>query len=358
MTTALTWLAQAFFLYLAATFVFDALHWALHAAHRSSSPALRFVGAFHQTHHDFLNRSLTFDDRLVGANFWRHRTGELFTQVAGTSLGFLFLAWQPVAATLAIFIGVFAVGVVLEGKDSNHRAQKTISAPLGSVFVGLPYHSLHHVFPDRYFGSVTTAFDRIFGTGCQIAGRRVILTGASGAFGSPMKALLEREGATVTALPRSEFETADFSTADILVLAHGSKVDAAMHANCDSFVALIERFRAQRKGLVPPEVWAVGSEIECHPAFSEDLKIYSASKRAFARHAHRYFHAPDLIYRHIVPSAFTSPMGPGLMSGKFAAAYAWFLIKRGFRYVPVSYTGIALVNYLKFAVLPKLKSPC
>jgi len=357
-TTALTWILQAFILYLGATFVFDAIHWALHAAYRSSVPALRFLGAFHQTHHAFLDRSLTFDDRLIGPNFWRHRAGELLAQLAGTCAGFFFLPPEAVFATLAIFTFVFAVGVVLKGKDSNHRAQTSLSAPLGSVFVGLPYHSLHHVFPERYFGSVTTAFDRLFGTGCQIAGRHVVLTGASGAFGAPLKALLEQEGATVTALARVAFATADLSTADILILAHGSKVTGAMEANCDSFVGLIERFRAHRKGLVPPEVWAVGSEIECHPAFSEDLRIYSASKRAFARHAHRYFHAPDLLYRHIVPSAFTSAMGPGLMSGGFAAAYAWFLIKRGFRYVPVSYTGIAWVNYLKFAVIPKRESPC
>ena len=42
-------------------------------------------------------------------------------------------------------------------------------------------------------------------------------------------------------------------------------------------------------------------------------------------------------------------MGPGLISGETAAKVALFLIRRGFRYVPVTYTGIALVNYFKFA---------
>ena len=42
-------------------------------------------------------------------------------------------------------------------------------------------------------------------------------------------------------------------------------------------------------------------------------------------------------------------MGPGLISGEAAAKAALFLIRRGFRYVPVTYTGIALVNYFKFA---------
>jgi hypothetical protein len=41
-------------------------------------------------------------------------------------------------------------------------------------------------------------------------------------------------------------------------------------------------------------------------------------------------------------------MGPGLISGKSAARWALFLIRRGFRYVPVTYTGVALVNWFKF----------
>ena len=174
---------------------------------------------------------------------------------------------------------------------------------------------------------------------------------AGGAFGAPLKALLEKEGAVVTPLAHADFARADAQLADaeILILAHGSKEADAMLANCDSFVDLIERFRAAAQGrLVPPEVWAVGSEIEAHPAFG--AVAYAQSKRAFARHAVACFHDDRLLYRHIVPSAFTSPMGKGLISGKTAAAWALFLIKRGVRYVPVTYTGIALINYLKFAV--------
>ena len=48
-------------------------------------------------------------------------------------------------------------------------------------------------------------------------------------------------------------------------------------------------------------------------------------------------------------SAFTSPMGPGLMSGRTCARVALFLIRRGARYVPVTYTGVALWNYFKLA---------
>ncbi|MBS1151882.1 MAG: hypothetical protein H6Q89_3580 [Myxococcaceae bacterium] len=360
MTSVLTWAGQALLLYLGATFCFDVVHWGLHAAHRSAVPVLRSLGGLHHTHHLFLDRRLKFDDALIGPNFWRHRTGELAIQLLGASAGYLFLAPVPVLIVQGIFTVSFGVGIFLRGKDSNHREQAILAAPLGGVFVGLAYHSLHHAFPDRYFGSVTTAFDRLFGTGCQVAGRKVAITGASGAFGGPLKKLLEAEGASVTALKHGvDFVGGDcakaaavLASADILILAHGSRRGDPMAANCDSFLALIERFRHSSRGRqVPAEVWAVGSEIECHPAFGNpELQEYSRSKRAFARHARRYFHQSELLYRHIVPSAFTSPMGPGLISGELAAAWAWFLIKRGWRYVPVSYTGIALVNYLKFAL--------
>jgi hypothetical protein len=140
------------------------------------------------------------------------------------------------------------------------------------------------------------------------------------------------------------------SEAEILVLCHGAKGDEAMAANCDSFVTLIERFRSLKTPpLTPMEVWAVGSEIEAHPSFGDPvLKGYRRSKVAYARHARRYYADRDMIYRHIVPSAFRSSMGPGLISGEAASKLALFLIRRGFRYIPVTYTGIAFVNYPKF----------
>jgi hypothetical protein len=356
--TAVLWAAEAFVLYLVATFCFDVVHWFLHQAQVSKSPLLQKLGGFHQTHHDFLGPNLKFDDRLIAQNFWRHRTGEYLTQMAGAALAFLVLDPIPVLATQALFTISFVGGIFMKGKDSNHQEVPIVPAPTGGIFVGLHYHCLHHLYPLRYFSSVTTAFDKIFGTGCQVAGRKVVITGASGSFGAPMKKILEREGATVTALKYGvDYQYNDYSAVDaalqgaeILVLAHGSKVKDAMAANCDSYLELISRFRAVTRGnQAPAEVWAVGSEIECHPSWGNaELEVYLQSKRAFARRARHLFHQRELLYRHIVPSAFTSPMGPGLISGSFAASWAWFLIKRGYRYVPVSYTGIALLNYLKF----------
>ena len=113
---------------------------------------------------------------------------------------------------------------------------------------------------------------------------------------------------------------------DVLVLCHGAKGELAMQANCDSFVAIIERFRSlTRDRRFPVEVWAVGSEIEFHPTFGVPaLRPYLESKRAFARHARGYWRDRTFVYRHIVPAAFRSRMGPGLMSGTTAVPLAVF----------------------------------
>ena len=49
-------------------------------------------------------------------------------------------------------------------------------------------------------------------------------------------------------------------------------------------------------------------------------------------------------------------MGPGLISGRFAARWALFFLERGFQYIPVTYTGVALWNWVKF-LLPLSAAP-
>ncbi len=353
---------QGLALFYAASTLFDAVHYTLHRFLKSRSGLLRRVGGLHQAHHDFFTASLRFDERYARANLIWHVIPEYSNQVLFTAAGLLVLRPEPVAIAWAIETVVLILVICRRGMDEHHIA---VLDPAdrryrpGGWLVSADYHSLHHVHPDRYYSSYVTVFDRLMGTACQIAGHRVALTGGSGAFGSAMARLLEREGATVEPLKHGvDFVADDASAADdvlrraeILVLCHGAKGEHAMEANCDSFVALIERFRAiSPPRLRPIEVWAVGSEIEAHPAFGDPaLREYRRSKCAYARHARRYYADRRLIYRHIVPSAFRSAMGPGLISGEAAARAALFLIRRGFRYVPVTYTGIALVNFFKFA---------
>lgn len=364
--TVLTWggwalhiLWQAVVVFVAATFVFDVIHYLLHRCLKSSFGPFRFVGSLHQAHHDFFDDQLTFQKPATLRNLVLHVVPEYSTQMAVCAAALLVFDWPAVVLVMGFLTLLFVLVIIGRGKDPHHVAYEKLPPAHDDLLVMGPYHSLHHVYPDGYYSSYVTIFDRLMGTGCQIRGRRVAMTGASGAFGGPLKEMLERAGAAwVKAFKFGEDYTYDdygrlddvLREADILVLAHGSKKEHAMQANCESFVALIERFKALTKHRrFPVEVWAVGSEIECHPAFGDpDLKVYLESKRAFARHARRYYRDRDILYRHVVPSAFRSRMGPGLISGRTAAWLALFLIRRGLRYVPVTYTGVALVNYLKF----------
>ena len=115
-------------------------------------------------------------------------------------------------------------------------------------------------------------------------------------------------------------------------------------------MVIIELFKKVRKASKEPlEVWAVGSEIECHPCFGiNKIKVYANSKRNYAKYARQLYRDKEIQYRHLVHSAFISPMGPGLMTASFAAKMTLFFIKRGFKYVPVTYTGFAFLNYLRF----------
>lgn len=354
---------QAVAIMVAGSIVFDVIHWLLHRWIESPRRALRWVGSLHAVHHAFLDRQLVTHPELTAANFRRHLVPEVVTQVTVATLAFLVMPRNAVILALVGLVGAFLiVAFIWHGRDHNHRPSPALKAPLMSTWVEPSYHMLHHVYPDSYFSSIIPLFDRLFGTGCQIAGRRIAMTGASGAFGAPLKDMLERAGAVVVPLKFGVDWTYDrvrephvddapldelLGNIDILALCHGSKIIDTMDANCTSFVGFVERFKrltAQRQ--LPPEVWAVGSEIEAHPTFGiEELKAYKVSKCAYARHARRYFHDRSILYRHVVPSAFTSVMGPGLISGRFAARFAFELIRRGVRYVPVTYTGIALLNF-------------
>lgn len=368
----LVYVVEGVALFLAASVLFDVVHFVLHQFLKSRFALLRRVGALHQAHHDYYTETLQFDERYARANLIQHVIPEYANQVMFTLPGYFLVGPWPVAVAFAIETFIFVMVVIRGGMDEHHIAadrRKGRRHHDGGPFVTADYHSLHHIHPDRFFSSYVTLFDRLMGTACQIGGRKVALTGGSGAFGSAMVRLLEREGATVATLKHGVDFTSDDASpadetlreADILVLAHGAKGDEAMAANCDSFVTLIERFRSLKvPPLSPVEVWAVGSEIEAHPSFGDPvLRGYRQSKVAYAQHARRYYADRDMIYRHIVPSSFRSTMGPGLISGESAAKMALFLIRRGFRYVPVTYTGIALVNYFKFAWLtrPALTAP-
>jgi hypothetical protein len=356
-------LLQAALAFVASTALFDALHWVLHRWERSTVPLLRTFSSWHWVHHKFLGLDMQINPAYARANIWFHILPEYLTSVAGTLAFLLVFPWPPIAAVLVIRTVMLGMTLREEGLDYNHMSMDRVGGRQGLLWVDNNYHAMHHVYPHNFFSSFANVFDLIAGTSCQIEGRRFLVTGASGAFGSAMVGKLRQLGGMVETAKFSVDFTANnyaamkekLARADVLVLAHGAKTDDCWNANNITFRELTELFTELGKTrLAPPEVWALGSEVELHGDMGMDeLKAYSASKRAFALRARDYYRSDALIYRHIVPSSFTSAMGKGAMSARTAVVIALFFIRRGFRYVPVTLTGLAVLNYFRFRYLQK-----
>jgi hypothetical protein len=349
---------EAMLAFFSATIVFDLLHYFFHQFLQSRYALLRKIGSFHTAHHRFFSVMLKIKKERALANILQHVIIEYSAQ---TCVILLWSFWlDPRAVMIALLLNTVILVAVCyyRGIDPHHLSSERLPSYRSGFFVTAPYHALHHVYPNNFFSSYLKVIDWILGTGQQLSGKHIVMTGTHGALGSRMKIHLEKAGAIVTACQYGVDYTYDnyeklaspLAAADILLLCHGSKYENAQQANCDSYVAIIELFKAVHpRGLLPLEIWGVGSEIECHPCFGiKKIQAYAASKRNFAQHARRYFKERDIQYRHIVHSAFISPMGPGLMSANFAAVVTLFFLKRGFKYVPVTYTGFAFLNYFRF----------
>ncbi len=357
------WDVVAFFLeallvFVVATTLFDTLHWLLHRWENSKIPLLRTFSSWHWVHHKFLGLDMKVNPAYARQNIWFHVLPEYLTSLAAIGLFLLAIPWQPVAVVAVIRTVMFVLTLREEGLDYNHMSMDRVGGKQGLLWVNNNYHAMHHVYPHNFFSSFANTFDLLFGTTCQIKGRRFLITGAGGAFGSAMvKALEDRGGIVEMAKSGIDFTPGNYAAmdeklarADVLILSHGAKTDDCWNANYVTFRDLIERFTVTGKDrLMAPEVWALGSEVEFHGDMGMDeLRDYSASKRAFAARARRYYRSDDLIYRHIVPSSFTSAMGKGAMSAETAVGIALFFITRGFKYVPVTLTGLAVLNFFRF----------
>ena len=180
-------LLQAAALFVVATFIFDAIHFTLHRCLNSRWRWLRRLASPHQAHHDFCDHRLIYHEEGVVPNVVLHVIPEYATQMAVCSMAFTVLDSVPVILVMGIFTLIFLNVMILRGKDRNHVQLPIVPVGEGSVLVRAAYHALHHVYPESYMSSYTTLFDRLMGTACQIRGRRVALTGASGSFGSAMK---------------------------------------------------------------------------------------------------------------------------------------------------------------------------
>jgi hypothetical protein len=349
---------QAGIVFVASALLFDILHYLLHRWKRSRIKLLRHFARMHDVHHRFLTTRMQINEKYRWTNLWAHVVPEFVTSMAGTLVFLPLLPWEPVAAIAAVRVILFLVVLKQEGMDFNHMAMDRVGGRQGVFWVSPRYHAMHHVFPSNFYSSAVNVFDLVMGTTCQIRGRKFLVTGASGAFGAEIaRRIGELGGKVETAKFGADYAAGDYERlkeklerADVLVLAHGAKYRDCWNANYRTFVDLIDRFVDIGKDrLTAPEVWALGSEAELHGDLGiKEWKDYAASKRAFAARARAYHGSEALVYRHIVPSAFTSSMGRGLMSAKTAVAIALFFIRRNFTYVPVTFTTLAFWNYFRF----------
>lgn len=338
---SLTWQSAAVFV--VSTSLFDVLHFLLHRWRRSRFRILRLFASWHQVHHDFLDQNMDVHPELKGKNLWAHLVPEYLTSMGGTLALLLVFPPAPVLVICMIHTVLFVIRIRTEGFDTHHMAIDRVSGQRGTWLVTPSYHAMHHIDPLAFYSSFLSLFDIIFGTALELRGKRIAVTGATGALGSEFVRQLERAGAMVTPVGREL--VLDYEHTDILVLAHGSRGEDAWDANYSSFAALGDALiEAGRDRLVPPEIWAVGSEAEIL-----GWDDYAMSKRQFADHAAAHWRpSRDVTYRHIVPAAFKSKIGWGPVSAQFTAASALFLVRRGFSYVPVTWTGLALLNWFRF----------
>ncbi|KAJ5963081.1 hypothetical protein N7481_013386 [Penicillium waksmanii] len=345
----------------------------LHHCTRSSHPLFQRLARIHHFHHLYFTRHLKFDRKYLRQNQFQALPLELAIKTTGAVLGYIIatlvtpdgLVWitrNHLCSTVGFEILRSSFVIYIEGRDSNHLTYKSVPKDPNWIFAGPEFHSLHHVYPDHYIGSFIKIFDWIWGTAYSFKHKHFVITGGSGAFGRAISTQLEREGVCrIRKLKfgidwdHHHFEEAlsVLSNCDVLILAHGSNGQDAVESNCDSSIRLIKLFKKYRIAnpthLTLPEVWYVGSEAELHPSWGiAPLQRYSQSKRKFLPYARSFFDDPDMIYRHIVPSSFQSSMGSAVLSADWAAKCVMWWIRRGARFIPVTYTGIAYLNYFNF----------
>ncbi|WEK06184.1 MAG: hypothetical protein P0Y65_08030 [Candidatus Devosia phytovorans] len=359
----IAFILEAALVFVVSTTLFDTLHWLLHRWENSSIPLLRKFSSWHWVHHKFLGVDMQIDPAYARQNLIYHVLPEYLTSMLAIALFLLAIPWEPVALIAVVRTVMLVMTLREEGLDYNHMSMDRVGGQQNMFWVGNSYHAMHHIYPHNFFSSFANTFDIFVGTTCQIAGRKFLVTGAGGAFGSALVAKLQALGGEVqTAKSGTDFSAGNYLAmrqkmewADVLVLSHGAKTDDCWNANYVTFRDLIDIFTdIGHTRLTPPEVWALGSEVEFHGDMGMDeLRDYSASKRAFALKALDYYKSDALIYRHIVPSSFTSAMGKGPMSAATAVNIALFFIRRGFRYVPVTLTGMAVLNYFRFRFFQK-----
>lgn len=344
---------QSCIIFILNSFFFDCIHYGLH----------RVGSQWHQAHHLFFDDALNINAKYRQKNLIGHVLFEFLCKFVLSLVFGLWVSWLSILIVIITEMLILVYVLLNQGEDHNHRAISQLKAQKIKPYITANYHALHHLYPTAFFSSHHFLFDSFFGTACAIKGRAFFVTGSDGAFGGAMvKALRKKGGIVYEWLPNAKaWGDADkdelalkLQSIDVLVLSHGSKWQMTTENNVKSQKWLVKVFfKVQEHSTKLPEVWGVGSELEfCSHINCQTIKDYVLSKRAYVRFAQSLYANEHLIYRHIVPSSFSSKMGRGLMSAKWAVRIALFFIRRGALYVPITYTGIAYSSYFHFTWQP------
>ena len=176
-----------------------------------------------------------------------------------------------------------------------------------------------------------------------------------------VRKLQRRGGIVETAKSGVDFSAGNYAgisdklaRADVLVLAHGAKTEDCWNANYVTFTGLIDLFIESARPAWPRPrsgPWARRSNSMAIWAWTNSRPIPPPSGPSPP--------APANITAAMPCSIGTRPLllhlghGQGRDERQTAVAIALFFIRRGFSYVPITLTGMALLNYFRFRYFQK-----
>lgn len=254
-----------------------------------------------------------------------------------------------------------------EGHDSNHIPYSQLPKDTQFVLVGPQYHSLHHMDPLNYFGSMIRLVDWVLGTAVSLRGRRVAITGSESAFGQALAAELCLQGvkSIVPLASSADWGSGDYSKlvpclaeTDILIVAHGAINEDISKKDNQSAVEIIEMFKKSRlrSGLeMIPEVWYVGSETKFQESQPSRSIQRGDSKQTLASPNQACYNDEMINYRHIVLEECNSNMHNVATTARRMAGTTLWWVRRGARYVPVTPTGLSYFTVLRSFVCSKAR---
>lgn len=279
--------------------------------------------------------------------------------------------------------------------DLTHKPGDLIEIP-SQWSVNRTYHWRHHFDQgNAYFCSTVPLVDKALGTSLSLKGKKIGITGASGALGQALIDALSGQGAKVTAITTNTNIQSNLNTntdtntntsintsiqtksepeilywqigeeeklqaclerLDILILNHGinvngdrspAAVQTSYEVNTISTLKLAELFLStvtQSSHRAIKELWVNTSEAEVNPAFSP---LYELSKRTLGDLITlRRLDAPCII-RKLILGPFKSQLNPyGVMSPRWVANAIVALAKRDFRDI------IVTINPITYILLP------